>query len=420
MFIGSKRELLQERFQSDKSRQDFLGSRVSRIVIALTVLNFVFLAVASTKMIHFMDQPRFCGTACHEVMGPEWATYQDSPHARVKCVECHVGEGADALLDSKLNGLWQIISATFDLYERPIPTPVHQLRPARETCEKCHWPEKFYGSKIKTVSRYDQDSLSSPRYTTLNLKIDAGKRGRRSGIHWHVGEENEVRYASVADNRKEMVWVDVKDESGEFKRYTNRSLQGLPFEEAEPRSMDCVDCHNRATHIYEEASRAIDKLIANDLISRDIPFVKKAALAAISSEYVDYETAYSAINNKIMRYYRNNFPKIQLEYSSQLESLVESLFLIYTRNIHPGMNVYWGSYPNHIGHSNNQGCFRCHNSNLIAEDGMHISDDCTLCHSLLAYESDEAFKFFADPDTTDPDYSMHKYLKAEFLQSLKK
>ena len=114
-------------------------------------------------MLQFMDEPEFCGTACHSVMNPEWVTYQQSPHARVKCVECHVGEGVGALIDSKLNGMWQMVSVTFDLLERPIPTPVHQLRPARETCEKCHWPDKFYGSRLKTVARYARDADDDER-----------------------------------------------------------------------------------------------------------------------------------------------------------------------------------------------------------------------------------------------------------------
>ena len=136
-------ELMQEKFDTEDTRGGFLGSKLIRTIGFFSAVNVLFLSAVSMQMLGFMDTPVFCGTACHSVMNPEWVTYQQSPHARVKCVDCHVGEGVDALIDSKLNGLWQIVSVTFDLLERPIPTPVHQLRPARETCEKCHWPEKI-------------------------------------------------------------------------------------------------------------------------------------------------------------------------------------------------------------------------------------------------------------------------------------
>ncbi len=171
-------------------------------------------------MLHFMDSAEFCGTACHSVMNPEWTTYQASPHARVACVECHVGEGVGALVNSKLNGAWQMVSATFDLYERPIPTPVHQLRPARETCEKCHWPSKFYGSRLQTRIAYENDEASTPRYTTLNLKIDAGAAGD-TGVHWHISPGKEVRYASVDDEREEMIWVESLQPDGNVRRFVN-------------------------------------------------------------------------------------------------------------------------------------------------------------------------------------------------------
>jgi hypothetical protein len=138
----SARELVAARFGNDAVAAKLAGARVFRTVAILTLANVAILGAASIRMLHFMDSAHF-GTACHQVMNPEWTTYQASPHARVACVDCHVGEGMGALVNSKLNGAWQVVSATFDLYERPIPTPVHQLRPARETCERCHWPEKF-------------------------------------------------------------------------------------------------------------------------------------------------------------------------------------------------------------------------------------------------------------------------------------
>ena len=247
------KELMAERFDSENVQERFAGSKIFVTIAVLTLANIAFLSVLSGRMLHFMDGAEFCGTACHEVMNPEWVTYQQSPHARVNCVECHVGEGMGALIDSKLNGLWQIVSATFNLYQRPIPTPVHQLRPARETCEKCHWPDKFYGPRIKSLPNYKEDSASTPDFTTLSLKIDSRSSRERIGIHWHIGQENEIHYASD-EKRDEIKWVDVRQPDGTYHRYVNEDLD-LTEEDLneEYKIMDCVDCHNRATHIYELA-----------------------------------------------------------------------------------------------------------------------------------------------------------------------
>ena len=148
-------------------------------------------------------------------MNPEWTTYQASPHAHVACVECHVGEGVGALVDSKLNGAWQMVSATFDLYERPIPTPVHQLRPARETCEKCHWPDKFYGSRLQTRVSYEDDEASR-RATRPSTSRSTPEPPATTGVHWHIAPSNEVRYASVDDEREEMIWVESRQPDGSY------------------------------------------------------------------------------------------------------------------------------------------------------------------------------------------------------------
>jgi len=365
-----------------------------------------------------MDEPVFCGTACHSVMHPEWTTYQDSPHARVKCVECHVGEGAEALVDAKLNGLWQIVSATFDLYDRPIPTPVHQLRPARETCEKCHWPDKFYGNRTKIFTRFSFDQPSTPSYTALSLKIGSGQGERRGEIHWHVAEKNEVRYSSLRDEREEMVWVEVR-KGEEFWRYTNRRIAAAGEQHEEHlRTVDCVDCHNRATHIYEEPERAVDDRLVAGHLDRALPFIKREALAALTGSYGDSAAAMSGIRNAIAGTYARRFRTETAGMSESIDEAVATVQAAYRRNIHPRMNVTWNAYPDHRGHRNGGGCFRCHNADMVDAYGDPIAYDCTLCHSILSYGSDEPFAFLAEPDSTRADFAMHAYLQGEFLRSL--
>ena len=408
-------ELLNERFEPVDTKAGVSGAKVFRTFIVLTIINILFLGCASIRMLHFMDEPYFCGTACHSVMDPEWTTYQVSPHAKVKCVECHVGEGVGALVDSKLNGAWQMISVTLNLYERPIPTPVHQLRPARETCEKCHWPDKFYGTRLITMVNYKRDSLSTPKYTSLGLKIDTGKSGQRSGIHWHIAQKNEIRYASVEDKREKMLWVEVHQLDGNFKRYTNKDYQQKPDEIEKIRVLDCVDCHNRATHIYEDPQRAINKRISEGLLDFSLPYLNREALHAIIKIYPDKNTAQNGIANHLRGYYKRNYPEVITQNIAVIDTCISVLGDIYNRNIHPQMNISWGSYPSLIGHKGENGCFRCHNSKLVDENNNSISYDCVLCHSISAYESSEPFMFLTPADSTDRDFNMHRYLQEEFL-----
>ncbi|MBN1409012.1 MAG: NapC/NirT family cytochrome c [Calditrichaceae bacterium] len=414
----TSRELLDHQFGKEELKGSFFGSQFALKIGFFTLLNVLFLFFLSSQMLVFMDEPVFCGTACHSVMNPEWVTYQQSPHARVKCVECHVGEGVDALVSSKLNGMYQMISVTFNLYEKPIPTPVHQLRPARETCEKCHWPDKFYGSRLKTIIHYAKDENSTPRYSSLNLKIDAGMGELKSGIHWHIAEMNQVRYRSVSDEREEMIRVDVRQSDGSFKRYQNRAI--TPAEQQtdqDERILDCIDCHNRATHIYENPETAIDKRMEQGLMDRSLPYLKQEALTAISNIYSDKQQGMQSIKNHIEGFYRRNYPEISAQKMKSIDQAIEALQEIYHRNIHPEMNIEWGSYPSFISH---EGCFRCHNQNMVAEDGEHIFYDCTTCHSILAQESEQPFRYLQPVSEKNPEAKMHQYLRDEFLNSYQK
>ncbi len=412
------RELFSESFDPEDLKAQITGSRALWIVTIITVASIVFLSSVSINALHFMDSSEFCGTACHDVMGPEWAAYQQSPHARVACVDCHIGEGVGAVVDAKLNGVWQMISATFELYNRPIPTPVHNLRPARETCEKCHWPDKFYGRRLKSIVHYRSDEQSSPRYTTLLLKIDAGHGAEPSGIHWHIAEENEVRFAAVTEEREEIVWVEVKQKNGDFKRFANRNLKDIEVPIEQTRTLDCVDCHNRATHIYEEPDDAIDDRLLSGLISRDIPFIKREGLKALNSaDFNQKERGNENIEFMIKSFYNRHYPEFSNASADKIDQAITALQGIYSRNIHPEMAITWGSYPNHIGHENDLGCFRCHNQNLRDAEGNNISATCTLCHSILAKDSDQPFEYIQNSSIDSRESLMRDYLRDEFLRS---
>ncbi len=408
------RELLSSRFDTGMLAGRSLGSRLVLTIATLTLVNVTFLGVGSARMLHFMDTPVFCGTACHSVMGPEWATYQASPHAHVRCVACHVGEGMDALIDSKINGAWQVVSLTFDLYERPIPTPVHQLRPARETCETCHWPAKFYGERVLGRVHFDLDDASTRRYTTLAMKVGSGAEGSE-GIHWHVASGNVVRYASVDDEREQILWAEVLQPDGSWRRFDNRRLDG-PAPPAEAlRTMDCVDCHNRATHIYEPPESVVDDALARGSIDPSIPGIKRVALAALTGNYPGAGGADEGIERDLHGHYQRHNAADYPGLAPRLDAAVAVLQAARRRYVHPGMDVGWDPYPDHLGHRGDTGCVRCHHRDMVDPDGVAVSHECTQCHHILAWDSPSPFRFLLPLEEDDPELELHRSLQAEFV-----
>ncbi len=183
--------------------------------------------------------------------------------------------------------------------------------------------------------------------------------------------------------------------------------------------MDCVDCHNRATHIYEDPENAVDARLASGEIDASLPFVKREALAALTGNYPDREAAMKGIENSLNGFYRTRYKRRFGEFSEAIDEAVASLQAAHRRNIHHGMNVHWGAYPSFLGHKNDSGCFRCHNRDMVDAEGTAVSYDCTLCHSILSYESEHPFQFLLPvKEKGDPDGKMHQHLQQEFLQTL--
>lgn len=363
----------------------------SRLVFiaVMTLVNLCIVMVVSYRGVEHMESVEFCGTTCHQIMEPEFVAHGNSPHQRVPCVDCHIGAGVGSFVQAKLNGASQMLHTTLNDYERPVPTPVHTLRPARNTCEECHWPEKHVGDRVTVKTHYQDDEANTALKTVLLLKVGGGGSEPHSGngIHWHIA--NEVEYRSDP-SRESIYWVQATRRNGEVREFVRSDLAELPdsIMALPTRRMDCVDCHNRPTHIYRLPGDALDRAMSLGTLPSDLPYLHREGLAALTVEYPDREAAARAIEEHLRGFYRENYPAIVTERTADLDRAVTGVQKAYHDNVFPAMKVGWGTYPDHIGHQNFPGCFRCHDEDHVTKDGETISQDCSTCHSLLAIEEE--------------------------------
>jgi hypothetical protein len=354
-------------------------------VALLTLVNVLIVSLAAYRGIEFMDSPQFCGQVCHTVMQPEYTAYQDGPHSRVRCVDCHIGPGASWFVKSKLDGTRQVIAVLRGTYSRPIASPVHNLRPARDTCEQCHWPAKFHGDKVEVLREYADDEANTESVTRLLVHVGGGSErlGVGSGIHWHMNVANRIEYVATDEQRQTIPYVRLTDRQGNVREYRVAGVSDAALAKGEHRQMDCVDCHNRPSHMFAASpERAIDAAIAQGLIPRGVPFIRREAVAALKVAYPDRDTAQREIDKRLRAFYSTKYPQVVEVHGGDLEQAVRSTQLAYSRNVFPQMNVTWGTHENNLGHVDSAGCFRCHDDNHKSADGHVISQDCSLCHEI--------------------------------------
>jgi hypothetical protein len=354
------------------------------VIVGLSVLNVLLLSYVSYAGIHHMDSVGFCGTACHTVMEPEFTAYQGSAHSRVACVSCHIGPGAPWFVKSKLSGLWQVVAVATDIYPRPIPSPVENLRPSRDTCEQCHWPQRFTGDRVRVIRKHADDETSTPLSTVLVLHVGGGTGGR--GIHgWHLDANAETTYAAEDEQRQKIPWVQVRRSDGTVVTYKSPStkLTDAQIAELPKRRMDCIDCHNRPTHTFQMPDQAVDEALTSGRLDRTMPYIRKLGIEVLQASAA--AGGEQTIEPAVRRFYAERYPEIAAD-TARVQKAAAVLRELRARNVFPRMNVGWGTYPINVGHERWPGCFRCHDGEHVSTDGRTIRQDCEVCHATLAVE----------------------------------
>jgi hypothetical protein len=377
---------------------DFRQAKTRRafgLIVFLTLTNLFIISAVSYRGLVYSESVEFCGTVCHTVMEPEFAAYSHSPHSEVKCVECHIGPGAPWFVRSKLSGVRQVFAVLLGTYSTPIPTPVHNLRPSRDTCEECHRPDHFTGDRVQVRTKFAEDETNTELTSVLVMHIGGG-HGEGKGVHsWHISEEKETLYLSPEDNREEISLVRVKDADGSVKNYTTSDFEGdaEAIPDSELRRMDCIDCHNRPTHIYQTPQSGMNEALNRGWIDTELPYIKMLGVEALT-QAAEVEDPTTHIRSHILSYYQENNPDLVTNEDPRVETAINQVQAIFNRNVFPKMNVTWNTYPNFIGHPQggdegaSNGCFRCHDESHEASDGSVISQDCTQCHQVLAWDEE--------------------------------
>jgi len=301
-------------------------------------------------------------------------------------VDCHVGAGASWYVKSKISGARQVLAVMLNTYPRPIPTPIENLRPARETCEECHWPAKFFGTQLMQIPHFRYDEQNSPEQISLGIKTGggSGQLGENAGIHWHMITENKIHFIATDRKEQEIPWIRSSRLDGTEDVYITTDYKGDPEELAsrEKREMDCMDCHNRPTHIYEPPDAAVDKAMASYFISRTLPWVKKVVVDALVVDYPSREKAIEGLRTDIATFYRDKYPNVYKARKADVDKAIGTAINIYDQSVFPDMKVNWKTYASNIGHRNWPGCFRCHDGKHVAKNGKVLTTECTTCHTM--------------------------------------
>lgn len=360
-------------------------SRVRGWVLLLaiaTIVNTLLVTVASLQAVHYMDSPSFCGQVCHTQMDPHYQQWQRGPlHTKVACASCHIGTGAQGFILAKARGTAQLVEVFTGTFPTPVPTPVAHRPPAEQTCGRCHDTSRWVGERRKLFTDIGEDQANTPTQTLLTLLVGGTKAdGSASGFHWHASAGVEIEYVATDASRGKIPWVRVKNAKGEVKEYV---VAGFDPAKAggERRRMDCVDCHNKVAHPFAaSAERSVDRAFVDGRLDARLPFLRREAVRLLKADYASHEQARTAIASALEKFYAGEGAVAGPVDREAVASAARVLVDLHGANVFPAMKVTFGTYISNSGHTDADGCFRCHDDEHTAKDGSVIKQDCETCH----------------------------------------
>lgn len=377
LFLGRRR--LHQRLETALADHKTAWHRFLVFLVITSGFNLLIASQMATRVVHSMESRQFCGS-CH-VMTPQARAFELGPHASLRCVDCHVGNGALGFVKSKLQGTKQLISVMTDTVPKPIEGAIasgHMVASA-ETCEECHWKQQPAAARIRMIRKYKDDENNTPETTLLTMNVGGAKMG---GIHGaHNGDGVEIRFVAKDAKRQDIPLVEYRNaKTGVTRTYVAQGVDAASLASAPRITMQCFDCHNRPAHSFQLPGRAVDKALLLGRMSASLPFLKKTAVDVLKAGYKDSDTAAAAIPAAIAAYYEKSHPEVAKTRASDIREAGAVVADIYAHNVFPELGVDWGTYQDNKGHEDFPGCFRCHDGKHVTSTGEQLTNNCFKCH----------------------------------------
>lgn len=385
-------------------RTVMLGT-VTTIVVAAIAL--AVLGAGGIVAWEYSNSNAFCTNNCHAVHPEEPRAYAVAPHARVQCVECHMGRLPTLQLMTLKAAHYHELLGMITGYDRPLAATT--LRPARDSCEGCHWPAVNHDDKVRTKVHYDVDAKSTEQRTRLIVHTGSGEAREKAtrGIHWHIDQN--LEYVSDDPQKRTIPWVRITGKDGKTATYVDAASKvgRAELDKAPKRLMECVDCHNAAGHPFVNPADRIDHAILEGRIDRSLPSIKARALAIIEKASPLHGPMEDQVT-KFQQIIADAAPKGEMKPAAKAAEaqFATTMLEILKLSEFEAKDLTWKSFPNHVGHKDFAGCFRCHDGKHFNEKGEAIRLQCTLCHDIPQVSIEGSLKTVAStvmPGVTPPD-----------------
>jgi mono/diheme cytochrome c family protein len=359
------------------------SSRLAKILPYLVIVVLIVLILAGVSAgWEYTNASSFCGLTCH-TMPPEYITHQNTLHNRVTCEECHLGRAplVQQIIRKIDYGQGTFFALVLKTYEYPIRAK--NMRPARDVCETCHYPQTFANDTLVELKRYSPDAENSLTRIHLILKTGGGsqREGLGFGIHWHI--ENPVYFYASDPERQVIPYVRVVKEDGTTVEYVDveSGFDPASITADQLQTMDCMSCHNRTSHNIQTPEDLVDDLMSRNEISPAIPEIRLKAVEALRGTYSSYDEARQGIE-ALRQYYTSQHADFTAQNQASIDKVVEVLWTAYQNNVFIDQKVSWDTHPDNAGHKNSPGCLRCHDGKHLDNANQAIRLECNLCHSI--------------------------------------
>ncbi len=362
---------------------------IRTVIVALLIVIAVFavLGTSSVAVWEYTNSDAFCSNACHQVHPENPDAHHASQHARVACVECHIGRTSTFEQVIAKSGHMSHLWSMFLGYERPLTS--YSLPTSRQSCEGCHTSNPHVHNSLSARRHFAPDEKNTETKVTLLVRtLGREFQSDSEGIDWHTGSD--VSFIATDPQRQNIPWIEVTHDDGTKVVYSDviSPLDETAIASAETTEMHCIDCHNRVGHPFRNPETVVDEALADGTLTVEFPYAKARLSKLLSQEFETREEALELVQEAWTQY-AEEFPDLAEQYPEQWENSRKFLeerqnfvanTMVTTRLLHPELD--WRSFPDNSGHMNSPGCFRCHSGHHEDNEGNIVPVACTLCHGI--------------------------------------